>query len=41
VDLKLMSMQAGFFGGGFVARFAPLTFVVTIGIGSLIGWVML
>ena len=41
VDLKLMSMQAGFFGGGFVARFAPLTFVVTIGVGSLIGWVML
>jgi uncharacterized membrane protein YraQ (UPF0718 family) len=41
VDAKLMSMQAGFFGGGFVARFAPLTFVVTIAVGSLVGWVML
>jgi uncharacterized membrane protein YraQ (UPF0718 family) len=41
VDLKLMSMQGGFFGAGFVARFAPLTFVVTIGVGSLVGWVML
>ena len=30
VDLKLISMQAGVFGRGFTARFAPATFVLAI-----------
>lgn len=30
VDIKLVSMQAGFFGRGFAARFAPTVFVVAI-----------
>jgi uncharacterized membrane protein YraQ (UPF0718 family) len=30
VDLKLISMQAGTFGPGFAARFAPVTFVVAV-----------
>jgi uncharacterized protein len=38
VDVKLISMQAGTFGGRFAARFAPLTFVVAVAAASLIGW---
>ena len=30
VDLKLIALQAGTFGRGFAARFAPLTFVVAV-----------
>jgi uncharacterized membrane protein YraQ (UPF0718 family) len=30
VDLKLISMQAGTFGTGFAARFAPMTFIVAV-----------
>ncbi|MFI8567129.1 permease [Rhodococcus sp. NPDC078407] len=41
VDLKLMAMQAGSFGRGFVARFAPLTFVVAIVCGSVCGYLVL
>ena len=37
VDLKLMAMQAGSFGRGFVVRFAPLTFVVAIVCASVVG----
>jgi uncharacterized membrane protein YraQ (UPF0718 family) len=32
VDLKLISMQAGVFGRGFMVRFAPATFVVAVGV---------
>ena len=41
VDVKLMAMQAGSFGRGFVARFAPLTFVVAIVCASVSGYVFL
>ncbi|GAA4821629.1 permease [Actinomycetospora corticicola] len=36
VDLKLIALQAGTFGRGFAARFAPLTFVVAVlcGVGA-------
>jgi uncharacterized protein len=40
VDVKLIAMQAGTFGRGFAARFAPLTFVVAVtcavGAGALV-----
>lgn len=41
VDLKLVALQAGFFGRGFAMRFAPLTLVVAIAVASLVGWVLL
>jgi hypothetical protein len=41
VDLKLMSMQSGFFGRAFAARFAPTTFVVAVGMSILVGWWLL
>jgi uncharacterized membrane protein YraQ (UPF0718 family) len=41
VDVKLVSMQAGTFGAGFAARFAPTTFVVAVGAAALVGWVVL
>ncbi|MBG0567205.1 permease [Actinoplanes aureus] len=41
VDLKLISMQAGVFGRGFTARFAPATFVVAVLAGSVAGMVLL
>ena len=31
VDVKLIALQAGTFGGRFALRFAPLTFVVAVG----------
>lgn len=41
VDVKLMAMQAGSFGRGFVARFAPITFVVAIACATLTGYLVL
>jgi uncharacterized protein len=41
VDLKLISMQAGVFGRGFTARFAPATLVTAIVIATGIGAVLL
>jgi uncharacterized membrane protein YraQ (UPF0718 family) len=38
VDVKLIALQAGTFGGRFAARFAPLTFVVAVASALLIGW---
>ncbi|MWK60300.1 permease, partial [Pseudomonas otitidis] len=39
VDVKLMAMQRGAWGNGFIARFVPLTFAVAlltaIGVGAL------
>ena len=40
VDLKLMAMQAGSFGRGFVVRFAPLTFIVAIVCATTVGYVL-
>ncbi|RDI50911.1 permease [Nocardia mexicana] len=37
VDVKLFAMQAGTFGRRFAIRFAPLTFVVAVGCGTLAG----
>jgi uncharacterized membrane protein YraQ (UPF0718 family) len=41
VDVKLIALQAGTFGGRFAARFAPLTFVVAVGSALLVGWWLL
>ena len=41
VDLKLVALQAGVFGRGFAARFAPLTFLVAVGIAVLVGQLLL
>jgi uncharacterized membrane protein YraQ (UPF0718 family) len=41
VDLKLIAMQAGTFGRGFAARFAPVTFVVAVAVSVLVGTVLL
>jgi uncharacterized membrane protein YraQ (UPF0718 family) len=41
IDLKLMAMQSGVFGRRFVLRFAPLTFVLAVASGLLVGWVLL
>ncbi|MEV0299192.1 permease [Nocardia sp. NPDC050710] len=41
VDVKLFAMQAGTFGRGFAARFAPLTFVVAVACGTTAGLVFL
>lgn len=41
VDLKLIALQSGTFGGRFAARFAPLTFVVSICCALLVGrWLL-
>ncbi|MET0196497.1 MULTISPECIES: permease [Nocardiaceae] len=41
VDVKLMAMQAGSFGRGFVARFAPVTFVVAVACATSVGLLVL
>ena len=41
VDLKLIALQAGTFGRRFALRFAPLTVVVAIVVGSAVGWALL
>ncbi|MGA9870946.1 MAG: permease [Rhodococcus sp. (in: high G+C Gram-positive bacteria)] len=41
VDVKLIAMQAGSFGRGFVVRFAPVTFVVAIVCATVAGFVVL
>ncbi len=37
VDVKLFAMQAGIFGRKFAVRFAPLTFVVAVIVGTAVG----
>ena len=37
VDVKLAAMQAGVFGRRFAVRFAPLTFVVAVLVGTAVG----
>lgn len=39
VDVKLFAMQAGIFGRKFAVRFAPLTFVVAVVVGTGVGLV--
>lgn len=41
VDLKLIALQAGFFGRAFAMRFAPLSTVVAIGCALVFGWLLL
>jgi len=41
VDLKLVALHAGTFGRRFALRFAPLTLVCAIAVGSLVGWWLL
>lgn len=41
VDVKLIALQAGTFGGRFALRFAPLTFVAAVGSSVLVGWWLL
>jgi uncharacterized protein len=41
VDVKLIALQAGTFGRGFAARFAPLTFVVAVTCGVVAGLILL
>jgi uncharacterized membrane protein YraQ (UPF0718 family) len=40
IDLKLFAMQAGFFGRGFAARFAPTTFLTAIVVATMTGTVI-
>lgn len=41
VDVKLIALQAGTFGGRFALRFAPLTLAVAVGSAALVGWWLL
>jgi uncharacterized membrane protein YraQ (UPF0718 family) len=41
VDVKLIALQAGTFGGRFALRFAPLTFAAAVGSSILFGWWLL
>jgi uncharacterized membrane protein YraQ (UPF0718 family) len=41
VDVKLIALQAGTFGGRFALRFAPLTLVVAVASALLVGWWLL
>jgi uncharacterized membrane protein YraQ (UPF0718 family) len=41
VDVKLIALQAGTFGGRFALRFAPLTFAAALGSSVLVGWWLL
>ena len=41
VDIKLIAMQHGTFGGRFTRVFAPLTFTVAVLAASLAGWILL
>jgi len=41
VDLKLIALQIGSFGRGFAVRFAPLTLVTAITVGTIVGTVLL
>jgi uncharacterized membrane protein YraQ (UPF0718 family) len=41
VDVKLIALQAGTFGGRFALRFAPLTLATAIASSALVGWWLL
>jgi uncharacterized protein len=40
VDLKLIALQAGFFGRRFAVRFIPLTFVLAVSVSAVVGGVL-
>lgn len=40
VDVKLVAMQAGILGHRFAVRFAPLTFLVAVAVGLIVGLVV-
>ncbi|MWK40253.1 permease [Actinomadura sp. J1-007] len=41
VDLKLIALQAGFFGRRFAVRFIPLTFALAVAVSAAVGEVLL
>jgi uncharacterized membrane protein YraQ (UPF0718 family) len=41
VDIKLISLQTGFFGRRFAWRFSPATFVVAVLVSVIVGWALL
>jgi uncharacterized membrane protein YraQ (UPF0718 family) len=41
VDVKLIALQAGTFGGRFTLRFAPLTFAMAVAASIVVGWWLL
>jgi len=41
VDVKLIALQSGTFGGRFAMRFAPLTFAIAVLSATLVGWWLL
>jgi uncharacterized membrane protein YraQ (UPF0718 family) len=41
VDVKLIALQAGTFGGRFTLRFAPLTFAMAVAASVVVGWWLL
>ncbi len=41
VDVKLIALQAGTFGGRFALRFAPLTLAVAVLSSAVVGWWLL
>ncbi|HEX2313889.1 MAG TPA: permease [Thermomonospora sp.] len=41
VDLKLIALQAGFFGRRFAVRFVPLTFVLAVTVSLAVGGILL
>ncbi|MFC7733448.1 permease [Actinomadura keratinilytica] len=41
VDLKLVALQAGFFGRRFAVRFVPLTFALAVAVSVLVGGALL
>ena len=41
VDVMMIALQTGTFGGRFAARFAPLTFVVAVSSAIVVGWWLL
>jgi len=40
VDLKLIALQAGFFGRRFALRFVPLTFTLAVTVSLVVGGVL-
>jgi uncharacterized membrane protein YraQ (UPF0718 family) len=41
VDIKLISLQTGFFGRKFAWRFSSTTFVVAVLVSVIVGWLLL
>ena len=41
MDVKLASMEAGYFGGAFARQFVPVVVGVAVAVASLVGWWLL